>query len=76
MVSKIGELYPCWWQERFTESPVFGGMPSVASEILGTGLSPSLQEFERFIVASALEIMRQARIDRVWKRRFQLIDLF
>ena len=31
---------------------------------LGTGLGLSLHEFERFIVASALEIVRQARIDR------------
>jgi len=76
MVSKIGELYPCRWQERFTELPVSGGMPSVASEILGTRLSPSLHEFERFIVASALEIVRQARIDRAGQCGCQFVDLF
>ena len=76
MVGKIGELYSGWRWERFTESRVFEGMPSVASEILGTGLSPSLHEFERFIVTSALEIVRQARIDRAGQYGCQFVDLF
>jgi hypothetical protein len=35
-----------------------------------------LQEFQRFIVATPLEIVRQLRIDWLRKRRLQLFDLF
>ena len=34
------------------------------------------QEFERFVVAAALKIMRQLRIDWAWQRCLQFVDLF
>ena len=34
------------------------------------------QEFERFVVAAALKIMGQLRIDRAWQCRLQLVDFF
>ena len=43
--------------------------PLQCSESLGTGRRPSLQEFERFVVASALKIMRELRIERAWHCR-------
>lgn len=36
----------------------------------------TLQEFERFVVAAALKIMRQLRIDWAWQCCLQVIDLF
>ena len=43
---------------------------------LETGRSPSFQEFERFVVAATLEVMRQPRIDWLRKGCLQLVDFF
>jgi hypothetical protein len=39
-------------------------------------IAPTFQEFEGFIVAAALKIMRQLWIDRTRQRSLQLVDLF
>jgi hypothetical protein len=41
-----------------------------------TNALQSIQEFERFVVAAALKIMRQLRIDWTWQCRLQFVDLF
>jgi hypothetical protein len=37
---------------------------------------PLFEELERFVVATALKIMRQLRIDWAWQCRLQFVDLF
>src|SRR4029453_1337969 len=76
MVSKIGELFSCWCRSDLPNRPLLEGCPLWRPKFSGTRLSPSLHKFERFIVASALEIVRQARIDRAGQCGCQFVDLF